>query len=84
MLVTSIFSFSHHVFYPSQTTFNFSGTIILLSANAFNLNLSKLVSFGELLITVIGVKLEIKNIDKFLALNNFQQINPLSNNKILD
>ena len=38
MLVTSIFSFSHNVFYPSKNKvqFNFSVTCILSSANAFN------------------------------------------------
>ena len=47
MLVTSIFSFSHNVFYPSKTNFNFSATFNLSSANAFNLDQSKNLSFGK-------------------------------------
>ena len=47
MLVTSIFSFSHNVFDPSQTKLIFSFTFILLSANASNLDQSKILSFGE-------------------------------------
>ena len=38
MLVTSIFSFSHNVFYPSKTNFSFGVTFILSSANPFNLD----------------------------------------------
>ena len=44
MLVTSIFSFSHNIFYLSKTILNFSVTFILLSANAFNLEQSKILS----------------------------------------
>ena len=40
MLETSIFSFSHSVFYPSQNNFNFSIKFNLLSANAVNLDQS--------------------------------------------
>ena len=47
MLVTSIFSFTHNVFYPLKTNFNFSVTFILSSANAFNLDLTKILSFGK-------------------------------------
>ena len=43
MLVTSISSFSHNVFYPIQNNFHFSVTLILLSANAFNLDQSKIL-----------------------------------------
>ena len=46
MLVTSIFSFSHNVFYPSQNRFQFSFTFILSSANAFNLDQSENMLFG--------------------------------------
>ena len=47
MLVTSIFSFSHNVFYPSQKRFQFFVTFILSSTNAFNLDKSKVLSFGK-------------------------------------
>ena len=49
MLVTSIFSFSHNVFHPTQCKIkvNFSLTFILLSADAFNLDRSKILSFGK-------------------------------------
>ena len=43
MLITSIFSFS-------KTNFSFSVTFILLSANAFNLDLSKILLYGKVLI----------------------------------
>ena len=38
MLVASIFSFSHTIFYPPQNKFHFSATFILLSADAFDLD----------------------------------------------
>ena len=47
MLVTSIFSFSHSVFFLSQANFNFSVTFILSSANAFNLDQFKNLLFGK-------------------------------------
>ena len=47
MLVTSIFSFSNNVFYPSHFKFHLLVTLILLSANAFNLDQSKILSFGK-------------------------------------
>ena len=47
MLVTSIFSFSHSVFYLSQTNFRLFIYIILLSANAFSLDQSKILLFGK-------------------------------------
>ena len=47
MLQTSIFSFFHDVFYLSQINLNISFTFILLSANAFNMDQSKTLSFGE-------------------------------------
>ena len=47
MLVTSIFSFSHNVSYPSQNKFQISAKFDLLSANASNLDQSKYFSFGK-------------------------------------
>ena len=55
MLVTSIFSFSHNVFYPSQQRFlpyqrernNLFSEFILSSAHAFNLDQSKILPFGR-------------------------------------
>ena len=47
MLVTSIFSFSHNVFYLSQTNYLFLSTFILSFANAFKLDQSKILSYGE-------------------------------------
>ena len=47
MLVTSIFSFSHNVFYRFETDFMFSVTFIVSSANAFILDLSKILLFGK-------------------------------------
>ena len=46
MLVTSLFSFLHNVFFLSKIP-TFSVTFILSSANAFNLDLSKYMSFGN-------------------------------------
>ena len=47
MLVTSIFSFSHNVFYPSQNNFKFSFMFILFSGQFFNLDQAKNMSFGK-------------------------------------
>ena len=47
MLVTNIFSFSHNLFYPSQNKFQFLAEFNLSSANAFNLEQSKNLSFGK-------------------------------------
>ena len=47
MLVTSIFFFSHSVFYSSNINFNFWVTMILSSANALNLVKAKILSFDE-------------------------------------
>ena len=47
MLLTSIFTFSHNVFYPSQKEFLLLSMYILLSANAFNLDHSKSLSFSK-------------------------------------
>ena len=48
MLVTGIFSFSHNIFYPfPEIIFSFSAMSILLSANAYNLDKSKNLSFGK-------------------------------------
>ena len=46
MLVASIFSFSHNVFYLSQTIFQLF-TFFLSSANAVKLEKSKILSFGK-------------------------------------
>ena len=50
MLVTSIFFFSHNVFYPMNITLMFSVTFNLSSANAFNLGEPKILSSGKGLI----------------------------------
>ena len=61
MIVSSIFSFSHNVFDPWKISpfllsalpilqFSFWVLFILLSAKSFNLNLSKILSFGEVFI----------------------------------
>ena len=47
MLFTSIFSFTHIVFYPSQNKFQFFRHIFFSSANAFNLDQSKILLFGR-------------------------------------
>ena len=49
MLVTNMFSFFHIVFYPSQNKFHFSATFALSSANAFNLNQPRILSFDKVL-----------------------------------
>ena len=49
MLITSIFSFSQDVFYPYQNKFEVLSHI-LSSVNAFNLDKSKILSFGKELI----------------------------------
>ena len=50
MLVTSIFFFSHNVFYHMKDNFNISSKIDLLSANAFNLDQFEILSSGNGLI----------------------------------
>ena len=48
MLVTSIFSFSHDVFYSiKKRKIVILATFYLASANAFNLDTSKILSFGK-------------------------------------
>ena len=50
MLVISIFSFSHNGFYPFQKQSLFLGSgffLLLLSANALNLEPSKILLFGK-------------------------------------
>ena len=47
MLVTSIFSFSRNVFYPSQKEFLCLSHIYLSSAKASNLDKSKILLFGK-------------------------------------
>ena len=48
ILVTSIFSFSHNVFCPSQTKFQFFSHIFFFSsAKPFNLDWPKILSFGK-------------------------------------
>ena len=57
MLVTSIFSFSHNIFYISKTEIIILATFILLSANAFNLVTSKILSFGRVNKHILFTKL---------------------------
>ena len=47
MLVTSIFSFSHNVFYPFQNEFHFFSHIFFVVCKSFNLDQSKILSFGK-------------------------------------
>ena len=47
MLVTSIFYFSHNVFYPSQNKFQLFSNIYFSSASVFNSDLSENLSFGK-------------------------------------
>ena len=47
MLVTSIFSFPHNVFYPSQNKFQIFSHIYLSPANAFHLDKPKILSIGN-------------------------------------
>ena len=47
LLGTSIFSFSHNVSTLSNSQVKGSVTFILSSANAFNLDQSKILSFGK-------------------------------------
>ena len=47
MLVTSIFSFSHSVFYSIKKKIVILAMFKMSSANAFNLVMSKLLSFGK-------------------------------------
>ena len=54
MLVTTIFSFFHNVFYPPQTKFNCWATSILSSAYVLNLDHSKILWFGKKLNHVIN------------------------------
>ena len=49
MLVTSIISFFHIVFYPIKEIIIILRTLILSSANAFNLDQAKILSFGKVL-----------------------------------
>ena len=46
-LVASILSFSHNVFYPIQNKFQYLVTLILSSANAFNLDQPENLSFDK-------------------------------------
>ena len=47
MLVTSIFSFSHNVFYPRKTNLKFLVTFDLSPTNAFNLDMANILLFGK-------------------------------------
>ena len=47
MLVTSIFAFSHNVFNPYKDNIIILRTLILSSANAFDLEQSKILSIGK-------------------------------------
>ena len=49
MLIIRIFSFSHNVFYPSLSKFQFLIYFLQLSANDFNLNGSELCQFAKML-----------------------------------
>ena len=51
MLVISIFSFFHNVFYPSEKNFCFSVIFILTSANTFDLDPSKILSLN-----IVGIE----------------------------
>ena len=46
MLVTSIFSFSHNVYYSFHNKIKFLSQIFLSSAHAFSLELSRILPFG--------------------------------------
>ena len=47
MLVTSIFSFSHNVFYPYRNKLQILVTFMVKSANAFNLDKANFLGFGK-------------------------------------
>ena len=49
-----LFSFSHNVFYPSKNNFNSSVSFILSSANAFNLDQFRILSFGKELNSIMS------------------------------
>ena len=49
ILVTSISSFSHNVFYPMKDEFNASSNIQFLSGNAFNFDKTNILSSGTVL-----------------------------------
>ena len=51
LLITSNFSFSHSVFYPLRELSIISSNLKLSSANSFNLEESKMLSFGKGLIS---------------------------------
>ena len=68
MLVTSIFFFSHNVFYPRKRNFNVLSTFDLPSANAFNLGKPNILLSGKGLRIM---KLMILKSAKILALLNW-------------
>ena len=47
MLVTSIFSFSHNVFFPIKSRNDHLRNILCVVRNAFNLDRAKILSFGH-------------------------------------
>ena len=59
LLVTSNFSFSHNVFYPLRELSVISSNLKLSSANSFNLEESKMLSFGKGLNTCNTILIEI-------------------------
>ena len=52
MLVTSIFSFSQNVFYPSQNKFQFFNHIYFVVCKCFQFDQSKILLFGKKLMYV--------------------------------
>ena len=73
MLVTSIFSFSHHVFYPLQINFIYSAINILSSANAFNLDWSKI-----LLLQSLCISLTLNQNNKIMITDSFILVDSVS------
>ena len=71
MLVTSIFSFSHSVFYLSPYNFNFSVSFILSSANAFNLGWSKILLFGKQLMHCFYLNMKHLDVYYFCKLTKY-------------
>ena len=66
LLVTSIFPFSHNVFSSSQNKFHFFCHINFVSAVAFHLDQSKILSFGKELNVAWFMRLGLPNRKYFL------------------
>ena len=64
--MTSIFSFSHNVFYPFKVNLNFWLTITLSPANGFNLDRSKILLFGKGLIFLTHALTEAVNLTEII------------------